>query len=234
MPDDIIRLNGADLLPDLSGALFWPDRGLLAVADLHFEKGSSLAARGRLLPPYDTARTLDRLEAVVARLSPATVVAVGDSFHDRTAADRVASADVARIRRLSAGRDWIWIAGNHDPDPPAGWGGRVETAVTIGPLVFRHLSAQGLEASGEVCGHWHPVAAVATRARRLRCRCFVTDGRRLVLPAFGAYTGGLNVLDPAVDGLFDRGFDAHLLGRDAIYRFPRSRLSPDPEAPASV
>ncbi|MFN8928665.1 MAG: metallophosphoesterase, partial [Rhodospirillales bacterium] len=145
MPDDIIRLNGADLLPDLSGALFWPDRGLLAVADLHFEKGSSLAARGRLLPPYDTARTLDRLEAVVARLSPATVVAVGDSFHDRTAADRVASADVARIRRLSAGRDWIWIAGNHDPDPPTGWGGRVETAVTIGPLVFRHLSAQGLE-----------------------------------------------------------------------------------------
>lgn len=233
MPADLLRLNGADLLPDLSGALFWPDRGLLAVADLHFEKGSSIAARGRLLPPYDTARTLDRLEEAVARLAPRTVVAVGDSFHDRTAADRVGPDEVARIRRLTADRDWIWIAGNHDPDPPTGWGGRTEDTVIVGPLVFRHLSADGTAAAGEVCGHWHPVAAVATRARRLRCRCFVTDGRRLVLPAFGAYTGGLNVLDPAVDGLFDRGFEAHLLGRDAIYRFPRSRLSPDPEAPVA-
>jgi uncharacterized protein len=232
MPEDPIRLNGADLLPDLSGALFWPDRSLLAVADLHFEKGSALAARGRLLPPYDTARTLDLLEAAVGRLRPRTVVCVGDSFPARPPADRIAAGDVDRIRRLTGSCDWIWIAGNHDPAPPTQWGGRVEGVATLGPIVFRHRADTDGDGAGEVSGHWHPVAAVATRARRLRCRCFVTDGRRLVLPAFGAYTGGLNVLDPAVDGLFGAGFEAHLLGRDRIYRFPRSRLAPDPRPPA--
>lgn len=229
-----IAVNGAALAADPAGLLWWPDRAVAVVADLHLEKGSGFAARGRMVPPHDTAATLSRLEAAVARLAPRTVICLGDSFHDRGAGARVAPADAARIARLAGGREWIWIVGNHDPEPPTDWGGRVEREVRLGPLVFRHQAAGGAGASGEgageVSGHYHPVAAVRTRGRRLRCRCFVTDGSRLVLPAFGAYAGGLNVRDPAVERLFRRGYEALLVGRDAIYRFPRARLSPDADA----
>lgn len=218
-----LRVNGSTLLADPSGALFWPDRGVLAVADLHFEKGSALAAQGSLLPPYDTAATLDRLRAVIARHRPRRVIALGDSFHDAAAAARLSAADRMRLRALVDGQDWIWIAGNHDPAPPEEWGGRVEAAVTIGPLTFRHEAEPG--GAGEVSGHYHPKASVRLRARRFTGRCFVGDGRRVILPAFGAYTGGLDVRDPAIAALFPRGCEVHLLGRRGVYRFPGSALS---------
>ncbi|MFM2044972.1 MAG: hypothetical protein RLY86_3548 [Pseudomonadota bacterium] len=219
-----IFLNGADLVADASGALLWPARGWLVVADLHLEKGSGLAARGALLPPYDTGATLTRLEEVCRRLRPSRVVCLGDSFHDRGAADRVGAADGRRLGNLIAAHDWLWIAGNHDPAPPESWGGAVAAEVVEGPLVFRHEAMPG-PVAGEVSGHYHPKASVATRARRVTARCFVADSRRLILPAFGAYAGGLNVLDPAISGLFGAEMAAWLLGQDKVWCFPAARLS---------
>lgn len=227
-----LRLNGDRLLADVSGALYWPARSTLAVADLHLEKGSAVAARGQLLPPYDTAATLQALATAIDRYRPERVICLGDSFHDVGAAERLARGDRERLSRLAAGRDWIWIAGNHDPTPPAGCAGRVAADFTLGALTFRHQAEDG-HRPGEVSGHYHPKASVRTPARRISGRCFVTDGRRLVLPAFGAYAGGLEVLDPAIAGLFPRGFTVHLLGRDGVYGFPGSAVAaaPPPNAP---
>jgi uncharacterized protein len=218
-----LTVNGVRLLADPAGALWWAERRTLAVADLHLEKGSSFARRGVPLPPYDTAATLERLGRLVARWRPSTVIALGDSFHDRGAPARLGPADAARLRRLAESADWVWIAGNHDPDPPAALGGRVAESLTLGPLTFRHVPA-GPGTAGEVAGHLHPKATVATRGRTVRAPCFVTDGRRLILPALGAYAGGLDVHDPAIGGLFRRGFRVLLLGRERLHAFPAGAL----------
>jgi DNA ligase-associated metallophosphoesterase len=227
MADLTLMLNGVGLVADLSGALLWPERGLLVVADLHLEKGSSFAQRGRMLPPYDTRATLDRLKAVIERTRPRTVICLGDSFHDRRAVNRIAPEDAARLSGFMSGRDWIWVTGNHDPEPPANLGGNAAAEVTMGALSFRHEAQP--EAAGEVSGHYHPVAAVRVRGRRVRARCFATDGRRLILPSFGAYTGGLNVLDRALTPLLGRRFQVHMMGRERLYEFPNTRLEPDLE-----
>lgn len=222
----VVPLCGETLLADASGALLWPAEGVLAVADLHFEKGSAFAARGRLLPPYDTRATLDRLAALIARERPSRVLCLGDSFHDVRAGARMDAADADRLRALTAMiADWVWITGNHDPAPPDGLGGRVAPDIRLGPLVFRHEAQPG--AVGELSGHLHPAAALALAGRRVRDRCFVTDGAKLILPAFGSFTGGLNVLNPAIAGLLAPRFDALLATRGRVYRFPRDRLSPD-------
>ncbi|HYD31537.1 MAG TPA: ligase-associated DNA damage response endonuclease PdeM [Azospirillaceae bacterium] len=220
-----LHLNGITLLPDPSGALVWREQSLVVVADLHLEKGSAFAARGRMLPPYDTRATLDRLETALKRLGPARVICLGDSTHDVHATERMAKSDHARLAVLTAAHDWVWVAGNHDPTPPADWGGRVEVEVALGPLVFRHEAQAG--AMGEVSGHYHPVAAVRAAARRVRARCFVGDGQRLILPAFGAYTGGLNVLDPAMTRLLGRDFHAYLLGEEKVHKIACAKLVPD-------
>lgn len=218
-----VPLNQTTLALDPSGALWWPERRLLAVADLHLEKGSGFAARGRLLPPYDTAATLARLADLVGRYRPAMVVSVGDSFHDGKAARRLAPEDGARLAGLTAACDWVWVVGNHDPAPPTAWGGHVEAELTVGPLVFRHQArADGV---GEVSGHFHPRATVRVRDRRLSARCYAGDGRRLILPAFGAYAGGLDALDPAIAGLLSRPFTVHLLGRDRLHAISSARLT---------
>lgn len=217
-----LRLNGADLLADGSGALLWSERRVMVVADLHLEKGSGFAARGRMLPPYDTRATLERLADAMARLKPATLLCLGDSFHDRRAEARMAPADADALRALTASVDWVWITGNHDPEPPRGLGGRAAAEVALGPLVFRHEAVPG--AAGELSGHLHPVATVRVTSGRVRARCFAEDGNRLVMPAFGAYAGGLNVMDPAVRGLFPGGFTVHMIVRDRVHRFPAGRL----------
>lgn len=216
-----IRLNGAELLADRSGALVWPDMRTVAVADLHLEKGSSYARYGTQLPPYDTRTTLDRLADVLARYRPETVVCVGDSFHDTAAADRVSPADQSRLSEFTESRDWIWICGNHDPAPPKFWGGRSEPFWVIGPVVFRH-EADLRGAAGEVSGHFHPKAGLSVRGRHLSGRCFVSDGRRLILPAFGTYAGGLDVRDDAIANLFRSGFFAYLIGRSGLVKIPYS------------
>jgi DNA ligase-associated metallophosphoesterase len=221
-----IRLNGTALVADPSGALLWPDRQTLVVADLHLEKGSAFAARGQFLPPYDTRATLGRLEALVSKHRPKRVICLGDSFHDGGAGERLATADRARLKRLTAACDWVWIEGNHDPEPPDDLGGRIESELIDSPLAFRHQARMnGIGGvAGEVSGHWHPKAAVHLPPKRISAPCFVSDGRRLVLPAFGAYTGGLNVLDPAVSSLFEGGFVVHLLHRSRLYGFQRDNL----------
>jgi hypothetical protein len=219
----MVSLNGAELMLDPSGAAWWAERSTLLVADLHLEKGSGFAKGGRLLPPYDTRATIERLAVVLRRYRPARVVALGDSFHDREAAARMAAADAALLERLVAEHEWIWIAGNHDPAPPQSLGGSVQAELVLPPLVFRHQPEPG-HVAGEVCGHFHPKAAVRARGRRISGRCFVTDGGRLVLPAFGSYTGGLDALDPAINELFERQVRVYLIGRDAIYLFAAERL----------
>jgi DNA ligase-associated metallophosphoesterase len=252
----ILRINGAELEADPSGALWWPGRATLIVADLHFEKGSSYAPGGRLLPPYDTAETLARLAALIERHQPARVICLGDSLHDGAAAGRIAPADRARLQALVERRDWIWLEGNHDP-APHGLGGRISAEWNDGPLTFRHAARIGpgpgerrggtqsgaarsgaaksggpnrrarpvpAPAIGEISGHYHPCARMNWRGRSVSGRCFVHDGARLVMPAFGAYTGGLDVADPAISGLFPRGFRIDLIGRTRIHRFDSRTL----------
>ena len=219
-----IEVNGAALVADPSGALWWDAHRLLAFADLHFEKGSSYAAKGALLPPYDTRATLARLSKLIARYDPAIVVCLGDSFHDGEAPGRLDPEDAGVLNALAKGRDWVWIAGNHDPELPESLSGRVASELNLGPLSFRH-EALLMTAPGEISGHFHPKAAVKHRGKRLSGRCFAGDGRRLVLPAFGAYTGGLSVRDPAIARLFPHGFTVWLMGQRKIFAFPAGRLA---------
>jgi len=216
----VLALAGAEAVLEPGGALYLVEERLLAVADMHLEKGSAFARRGQMLPPYDTADTLARLAALVARYRPRTLLALGDSLHDRWAAERLAAGAVEAIRLIGHGREVIWIAGNHDP-APHGLGGMCCDSLALGGLAFRHEPSRtpGAEmAEGTVCGHLHPVARIARAGRGVRRRCFVTDGRRMVLPAFGAFTGGLNVRDPAIAGLFPgRGTSVHLLGEGRTY-----------------
>ena len=216
-----VDVAGVAFLADLSGALFWQEQSLLIVSDLHLEKGSSFAARGVLLPPYDTVATLGRLAAVIARHDPRMVIALGDSFHDRDAHDRLSAPDRDAIAALQAGRDWIWISGNHDPALPSDLGGVVAHEVAIGPIAFRHEPTGEF---GEIAGHLHPKARVSTRGRSMERRCFACDGERAVMPAFGAYAGGLSIRDAAFEKVFQRlEFTAHVLGDVRLHTIAASR-----------
>ncbi|MCA1941871.1 MAG: ligase-associated DNA damage response endonuclease PdeM [Caenispirillum bisanense] len=224
-------VKGVMLLPDPTGALFWPKERTLVVADMHLEKAATLARRGAgLLPPYDTRETLGLLELLVRRHAPKRLIALGDAFHDGEAARRLGETDAARLRKLTAATDWVWITGNHDPVAPLHLGGRAATEEHIGPLVFRHDPTPGPRADGEVAGHLHPKAAVTVRGQRLSRPCFVTDTRRLLLPAFGTFTGGLEVWDPAIRSLFARDFTVFLTGRDKVHSVHAGRL----DRPAKV
>jgi DNA ligase-associated metallophosphoesterase len=216
-----VTVAGVTLVADLSGALFWEEQGLLVVSDLHLEKGSSFAARGVLLPPYDTVATLARLAAVVARHDPHMVIALGDSFHDRDAHERLSAPDRDAIAAFQEGRDWIWIAGNHDPALPSDLGGVVASEVAVGPIAFRHEPTGEV---GEIAGHLHPKARVTTRGRSMERRCFACDGERAVMPAFGAYAGGLSIRDAAFGKIFQTlEFTAHVLGDSRLHSIAASR-----------
>ena len=223
--DHIVVVAKISLIADPAGALYWSEQGLLAVADLHLEKGSSFAARGQLLPPYDTAAALARLARLIARYAPRVVVALGDSFHDGGGPARLSRDDRESLSALQRGRDWIWITGNHDPEPAANIGGMFHEMLLLGALTFRHLPTG---ADGEIAGHLHPVARVAHRGRAVSRRCFAADSSRMVMPAFGAFTGGLNIRDAAFADMFGTlKFTAHLLGEDRLYAFAAKRCLPD-------
>ncbi len=216
-----ITIADITLLADISGALYWDEERLLIVSDLHLEKGSSFARRGILLPPFDTAATLAKLAAVVAHYDPRRVITLGDSFHDRDAHERLNASDRDAIKALQAGRDWIWIEGNHDPLPPASLDGSVATEIAIGALTFRH---EPTGAEGEIAGHLHPKARVATRGRGIDRRCFAGDGARIVMPSLGAYTGGLSIRDRAFAKIFaSDDFTAHVIGDAAMHVIAVSR-----------
>jgi uncharacterized protein len=233
-PGAEITVAGVALVADLAGALYWPDEGALIVSDLHLEKGSAFAARGVLMPPYDTAATLEALAAVIARYAARMVIALGDNFHDGGGPARLAATDRAQLLELQRGRDWIWITGNHDPDPHDGIGGVFARALALGPLSFRHEPTEGGrpgscgENVGEISGHLHPAARIHQRGRTQTRKCFATDGERLVMPAFGAFTGGLNIRNAAFLKVFGAlGFTAHLIGQRRLYSFAAARCLAD-------
>jgi DNA ligase-associated metallophosphoesterase len=218
-----IATAGISLITGLDGALYWPDEGTLIVADLHLEKGSSFARRGMLLPPYDTGATLARLGHAIARHAPRLVIALGDSFHDGDGPARVMAQDRAALAGLQRGRDWVWIAGNHDPDPARDIGGVFAKSLSLGPLTFRHEPTEG-SADGEIAGHLHPSARVTRRGLAVKRKCFAADGHRLIMPAFGAYAGGLNIRDRAFMKVFGAlAFTAHLIGERRLYAFAAAR-----------
>jgi DNA ligase-associated metallophosphoesterase len=219
-----IVLDGERLVALKSGALYWPDRETLVVSDLHFEKGSHFATKGVLLPPYDTRTTLRRLQALIKERQPKTVISLGDAFHDGASEARMDKSDADALAALVGSTRWIWILGNHDPEPPQRFAGAVERTFRLGRLLFRH--EPGAE-TGEIAGHLHPAARIRADARIMRRRCFASDGKRLIMPAFGAYTGGLNILDPAYDGLFRADLTAFVMGAAGVYAFSRSALLPD-------
>ena len=220
LPEGAARLTvaGEMLVALPCGALWWPGESLLVVADLHLGRAERTARTGGgLIPPYGDAETLARLGDAVAAVAPARVICLGDSFDDMAAARASSLRDA--LAPLARGRDWLWIAGNHDPVAtglPGDWAGEAQ----IGPLAFRHAAAGG----AEVSGHYHPKARLALRGRRVSRRCFAGDRARLILPAFGAYTGGLDVADPVFDTLLGPDAVVALTGRRVI-RLPRAGLA---------
>lgn len=220
-----ISLAGEHAVLRPAGTLWLPEHGTLVVADLHFEKGSAYAAKGQLLPPYDTRETINRLYAELHEVRPERLVFLGDSLHDMDAISRIPVAEREAIMALHTACRLVWISGNHDPDGGAAFGGESADEITLGALSLRHEPASG-PAMGEVSGHLHPCAVVRGPAGSVRRRCFATDGSRMILPAFGAYTGGLNLMDAAYDGMFAPVPTAYLTG-EKIVAVPHSRLSPD-------
>lgn len=208
------------------GALWIAEAKALIVSDLHLEKGSSFALRGQMLPPYDTHAALLRLTDLMLRLSPDIIVSLGDSFHDGGGPARMDARDRKLLGVLMARCDWVWVEGNHDGKAPETLGGAVRDVLHLGPIVLRHEPTHGA-APGEVSGHLHPCAKVAGRGASVRKRCFALGHDRLVMPAFGAFTGGLNICDEAFAPIFPDGATALVLGRDKVLPAPMQRLLPD-------
>jgi len=222
-----IALSNVEVMLRWSGALWLESESTLVVADLHFEKGSSYAARfGQMLPPYDTRETLDRLDREITLLSPERLIFLGDSFHDGDGEARLAADDYRRLEGLALGRELVWAVGNHDADGPKALPGDIIDEASLMGLTLRHEPLPGVQ-PGEVAGHLHPAAKVSSGKGTVRRRCFVTDGQRLVLPAFGAFTGGLNILDEAFSNLFGGPVLAGALGPKRVHAVGVKSLRPD-------
>lgn len=222
-----IALANVEVMLRWSGAMWLETERTLVVADLHFEKGSSYASRfGQMLPPYDTRETLDRLDREIAGLSPQRLIFLGDSFHDGAGEARLAADDYRRLEGLAVGRELVWAVGNHDADGPKALPGDVIDEAAVMGLTLRHEPQPGVQL-GEVAGHLHPAAKVSSGKATVRRRCFVTDGQRLVLPAFGAFTGGLNILDEAFSNLFGGPLLAGALGPKRVHAVGVKSLRPD-------
>jgi hypothetical protein len=221
-PELPVALARRRLVLDRAGALWWPARRVLVFADLHLGKGEAIARRGSFLPPYDTVDTLSRLAAEVERRAPAHVLCLGDSLHEPGSAARLDRDCRDLLAALMHGRRWTWVHGNHDADAAAALGGEAAAELAVDGLVFRH-AAEGAAPAGEISGHFHPKARLRAYGRSVARPCFAEDGRRLILPAFGAFAGGLDVGDPAFAAIFPRGFTAHLTGKTGLFSLPCRR-----------
>ena len=222
-----LSLGGRTLIAERSGAVYWPAQRTLIVADLHLEKGSAFARRGQMLPPYDTRATLIRLAAVMARFEPATVIALGDSFHDGEGPSRLAADDVRQLVALQSGRTWVWVAGNHDPVHDHKLGGEAADAIEVEGLVLRHEPDAGSH-KPEIAGHLHPAARLVWKGGSVRTRCFASDDRRLVMPAFGTFAGGLNLVSEPFEALFGgRPARVDMIGSSGLYPVPPRSLIGD-------
>ena len=225
-----ILLAGETLTPDPLGAIYWAREQILIVSDLHLEKGSSFAAKGVMLPPYDTRTTLMRLAALIRRYAPKRVISLGDAFHDGEAEERMDEDDAAMLTALMREAAWLWVLGNHDPEPPARFAAETVKEARVGALVFRHEPSESPVFEngrpGEIAGHLHPCARVVSEGRTLRRRCFAVGETRLIMPAMGAYAGGLNILDRAYAPLFSNPV-AWVMGADGVYPIGCESLAPD-------
>jgi uncharacterized protein len=221
-----IALGGLEFVPDLSGALYVPELQTLLVADLHLEKASNMARRGVQLPPYDTRASLAQLQAVLLATAPRQLIFLGDSFHDNDARERIGEADVVTLRDMTTRFDTIWITGNHDSRPPTDIGGRVVDEVMLGAIALRHEPKKLADDEFEIAGHLHPGAGVSQRGRHIRCKCFIGNGMRIIMPAFGSFTGGLSVSAAPFRQVFGKvDYHVWMLGERAIFKFPGSRVS---------
>lgn len=212
-----------------TGVLLWPAQRLMAVADLHLEKASHFAARGRMLPPYDSRETLRKLAFALRRYAPQHLVLLGDSFHDAEGHSRLAEEDRTTLLGLLAGLRVTWVLGNHDPAPPENLPGEAAEELALGPMRFRHIGGGPIlrHKEGEISGHYHPKASLETRAGRVSRPCFLTGPQHVVLPAFGALTGGLDVRSPALAPLAPRNGRVFLLGTDRLHSAPVSFVMPE-------
>ncbi|MGI9405370.1 MAG: ligase-associated DNA damage response endonuclease PdeM [Hyphomicrobiaceae bacterium] len=227
----MIRIGDALFEADRTGALWWPGPRTLVAADLHLEKGAAYARRGAFLPPYDTTETLRRLSDLISRRNPRRVILLGDSFHDAVGMQGLNQADRVTLGALQRKRTWIWITGNHDPEICDCLGGEEADQVALDELTFRH-EPDCPGTMNEVAGHLHPCARIMRHGRSIRRPCFVSNGTRLIIPAFGAYTGGLNICDPAFDDVFtqedrDTGLSVWMVGRHSTYFVGGSAIRPD-------
>lgn len=219
-----INVRGEAFICDWDGCLYWREQELLVVSDLHLEKGSSFARKGIMVPPYDTGETLVRLAERIKHWRPKTIISLGDSFHDEDAHERVPQQYWDQLRGMMLGVNWIWISGNHDPTLPADLGGTFAHEIAIGQISFRHEPQQG-EAKGEIAGHLHPKGKINRRFKSVTRPCFVSDGKRLIMPAFGAYTGGLNIRHKAFKGMLNEAsLSAVLLGNKRVFHIAGKNL----------
>lgn len=220
--DVSLSFAGESLVPMPCGALYWPAYSALLVADLHFEKASSFDRRGQLLPPYDSADTLAWLIDAIEASGATRVFCLGDSFHDADGPARLPPGPRAALRALATGLDWVWITGNHDDAAAAGLGGRVMVETRIGPLNLRH-QADPADFAPELSGHFHPKVAVNVRGRRIVRRCFAVSATKLILPAYGSFTGGLFVTEQAIAAAMPGRIDAVVAEAGSLLRFPVSQ-----------
>lgn len=215
--DQEIRVSGKAFRAHMSGALYWPAERALIVADLHLEKGAAFARGGQMLPPYDTRETLTRLAITIDHYDPDTVIALGDSLHESGTEQHIDMTDLKSLRILQEDREWIWLTGNHDQTINDIMGGEVLPEITVTGITLRHEPRAGT-VTHEIAGHLHPAARLVLNGTSLRRPCFVGNGRRLILPAFGAYAGGLNILSHAIEPLFGtEGRQVWMLGQEGLY-----------------
>jgi len=210
---------GHDLVALAEGALFWPTRRALMFADLHFEKASWFAERGQMLPPYDSIATLADLARLVDRLDPSEIWCLGDSFHDAAGCDRLPGEAAAMLRMMTTQLRWTWITGNHDSGMGSQLGGNCIDEIAIDGLVLRH-EAKRADLRPELSGHFHPKLRVRLHGRSVARRCFVVTERKIILPAFGALTGGLDAAHPEIIRAVGLPAEALVPINDRMLRFP--------------
>ena len=219
------QIAGTNAVLDMSGALYLPQNQVLVVSDMHLEKGTSWARRGIFLPPYDTRQTLEALTSIVTYYQPRMLVFLGDSFHDAGGPSRLDRKTLDALSEICVRQETYWITGNHDPEKSELLPGRSSAELGIGAIRLVHIPCKAFYDGGEIAGHLHPAASVVGRGRAVKRRCFVTDGRRMILPAFGSYTGGLNIRNDAFKGMFERkSVVVHVIGERQIYSLPLPAL----------
>lgn len=214
-----LSFAGHEFFASPGGALHWPAEEALLVADLHLEKSSWFAAGGQMLPPYDTLATLQAMAADIERTAVRRLYCLGDSFHDRFGCDRLPADARELLTGMTARLDWVWIVGNHDSGFVDHCGGRVEEECDVGGIILRH-EADTSERRPEMSGHYHPKLRLILRGRNVSRRCFVASATKLILPAYGSLTGGLDAGHPEIVGKVGQGASALVPVTDRLLRFP--------------